>query len=238
MTPAEIQYYISVLDLTSLNESDTPETISGLCYKASTIYGHVAAVCIYPKFVSLAWQILMQTSIKIATVVNFPHGKSTLNEIEKEIQHAIFHGTAEIDLVIPYYLYEKNARTSVCEFIRYCKFLCGNKVILKTILETGALNQAQIHAASEDAIESGADFLKTSTGKTPVGATLEAAEIMLKSIKQSGRSVGFKASGGIRTIAQAISYRQLVEKILGQKAATPERFRLGASSLLDNLLEH
>ncbi len=223
MTPAEI---ITFVDLTSLNDNDTDQTIKTLCKKAKTDSGVVAAVCIYPKFVPLAWTLLADTPVKIATVANFPGGKNSLDHTLQEIKQAILDGASEIDVVTPH-----NA-----DFLKRCKDYCGNKALLKVILETGALNSEQIEQASIEAIEAGADFLKTSTGKIAIGATADAAEIMLHVIKKSDRKIGFKASGGIKTIEQAQTYIDLFVHTLGKDELTPKRFRLGASSLIDQLL--
>lgn len=223
MTPADI---LSFVDLTSLNDNDTDETIKTLCQKAHTALGNVAAVCIYPRFVKFAWTLLAETPIKIATVANFPTGKNSLDHTLQEIKQAILDGASEIDVVTPH-----NP-----DFLKRCKDYCGDKTLLKVILETGALNPEQIEQASMEAIDAGADFLKTSTGKIAIGATKEAAEIMLRVIKNTNKKIGFKASGGIRTIEQAQMYIDLFNHTLGKNELTPKRFRLGASSLIDHLL--
>jgi deoxyribose-phosphate aldolase len=224
MHPAELKKLVSCIDLTSLNNKTD---IHELCEKAMTPLGSVAAVCIYPEFVSKTWALLMNTPIKIATVVNFPYGDESRNKINKTIQQAILDGASEIDMVIPH--------SNPAETIKYSKILCGDKAILKIILETGKLFPIQIQKLSEIAIENGADFIKTSTGKKNIGATPEAARIILEVIKDSQKSVGFKASGGIRTLEQARIYINLVKEILGENAFNPKQFRMGASTLLENI---
>jgi deoxyribose-phosphate aldolase len=237
MTRVDYQQLIACIDLTSLNTDDTVEKINALCAKAKTPLGNVAAVCVYPQFVSLAWQNLMHTPIKVATVANFPQGTDDIHKVSETIQQAILDGAVEIDVVVPYHAYAQHDTTAVSTFVSHCKMLCGTNAILKTILECSALDEKIVMQASNDAISAGADFLKTSTGKIPIGATIEKATIMLQAIKHANRPIGFKASGGIRTIEQAKSYAALYQQILGEQTITSERFRLGASTLLDTILE-
>lgn len=229
---------ISLIDLTNLDDNASVADISELCYKAVTPLGEVAAVCIPASFISLAKPLLAKTNVRIATVANFPQGNKPLDEILDEIHFAINAGANEIDIVLPYHCYplgqREQAKAFLAEFVKQCK----GKIGLKIILETGELKDAQlIQLASEDAIQAGADFIKTSTGKVPIGATIEAAEIMLNAIKNfAGKgSVGFKASGGIRSFEQAKQYVALAKKIIGDDINSTI-FRFGASGLLNELL--
>jgi deoxyribose-phosphate aldolase len=231
---------LKLIDLTSLNETDTELSIKTLCHKAVTPFGHVAAVCVYPKFVQQAKTLLQTTPVKIATVVNFPEGKDSLQQVLPLIAEALSDGANEIDVVFPYTQYLAGQRQMACNFIHQCKEACGDN-ILKVILESGALNdETIITEASRDALLAGADFLKTSTGKIAAGASLSAATAMLKVIKQlSGelkRPLGFKASGGIRTIEQAQQYLDLANQIMGTGWISPKTFRFGASQLLDEVV--
>lgn len=235
MTPAEIKQFLSCIDLTSLNDNDSLDSITALCTQA--IKHAVAAVCIYPQFVSHAWQQLINTSIKIATVANFPHGTSPFTDVAQTIQQALLDGADEIDIVIPYHLYKTHNQQDVREFIQQCKFYCNKKLVLKIILETGALSPGNIQQACEDAIAGGADFIKTSSGKISIGATEEAARIILSTIKSSAQKIGFKVSGGIRSVEQAQLYANLAKDYLGEAAINPIQFRIGASSLVDKLVE-
>lgn len=237
--PADFaQQTIPLLDLTSLNQTDTPEIIGQLCKQATTRLGNVAAVCIYPQFVEQAKKHLKNTAIKIATVANFPAGGIDLKESMKTIKKAIADGADEIDVVMPYSAYLAGDDALVQAFIRACKQTCGPDIFLKVILETGILQKFDIiYAASLMAIEAGADFIKTSTGKTEIGATLTAAMAMLIAIKNSGKAVGFKAAGGVRMPQQAASYLYLIKEILGEAWLVPDRTRIGASSLLTELLK-
>jgi deoxyribose-phosphate aldolase len=225
---------VSCIDLTSLNTDDTPERIAKLCDQAVTPLGHVAAVCIYPAFVSQAWQQLMKTPVKIATVVNFPGGSESVEKITQTLQQAILGGASEIDAVIP----QNNNTNDIINMIKLCKKLCGDKAQLKIILETGHKSPEEIKETSQIAVTHGADFLKTSTGKINIGATPEAAKIMLEVIKNAHSStpIGFKASGGVKTVEQAEVYVHLAKTILGDSAFSPEHFRIGASSLLKEIL--
>lgn len=230
---------IRFIDLTSLNSTDTEASIASFCEKAQTPYGSVAAVCVYPQFVRLAAAQFAGTPIKTATVVNFPDGVSPLETVLIEMGRALQDGAQEIDVVFPYHRYLAGERQYVSSFISACKAACGNNV-LKVILETGVLVDPVIIAdASLDVITSGADFIKTSTGKVAEGATLEAAATMLLVIRhaepQLKRHVGIKISGGIREIQQAAQYLELADRIMGRDWASPETFRIGASKLVDEL---
>jgi len=239
----------SLMDLTSLNETDDSSEIAALCKKAvlagtvSTPHlcspSHVAAVCVYPAFVKQVAVALRGTHVKIATVVNFPHGDDMLGSMIDVIQRALNDGAEEIDMVFPYAHYLAGKITYTSDIVRACKLACGDHV-LKVILETGTLNDLHtIAKVSELSIEAGADFLKTSTGKIAIGATLEAATVMLTVIKEiSNGSVGLKVSGGIRTIPQALEYIALAERIMGTDWVTPIHFRIGASQLVDVLLPY
>lgn len=229
---------ISLLDLTNLDENASEDDIAKLCQKALTPRGPCAAICIYPKFIKFARSCLKDERIKIASVANFPHGKAHLEQSLAEIRTAIEDGVNEIDLVVPYHSALTGNIEQIYHYTKACKEICGAEIVLKVILETGALSSFDlIYQLSETVIEAGADFVKTSTGKIETGATLEAAIAILTAIKKSNRAVGFKAAGGIRQTQQAAAYLYLIQKILGPEWLTPTRTRLGASSLLDQLLE-
>lgn len=227
---------IRLLDLTALNPDDTEYTIEDLCLKARSPYGSVAAVCVWPKFVTLAKRLLINGDIKVATVVNFPKGENNLNNLKKEIYQALEAGANEIDAVFPYTEFLKKNYKAYETFVSSARDLCEGKT-LKVILETGEFpNALKIIDAAKICINGGADFIKTSTGKTKVSATPEAANAILETIADSKRNVGFKASGGIRTIEEAKKYLVLATEIMGYKWVTPANMRIGASSLLTNLI--
>lgn len=232
---------LALMDLTSLNESDTDSVIEALCQQVKTPFGNPAAVCVYPQFVVTAARALsahqLDGQVKIATVTNFPHGGEDIMGAARETREAVASGANEVDVVFPYRALMKGDEATGLELVEMCKAACGGQALLKVIIESGELKEpALIRRASELAIEGGADFIKTSTGKVPVNATLEAANIMLNVIKDSGKDVGFKAAGGVRTTEEAAEYLALATEIMGAKWITPEHFRFGASSLLGNLL--
>ncbi|MDR3490587.1 MAG: deoxyribose-phosphate aldolase [Gammaproteobacteria bacterium] len=232
---------LPLIDLTSLNSADTDREIIVLCKKAQTLVPPVAAVCLFPHFVSLASQLLINSPIKIATVANFPAGNEPVQTVFDVITKSIEEGAHEIDVVFPYERYLQGEVQEAKDFILHCKKLCGSEILLKVILETGVLQSPDVIAnVSELVILAGADFIKTSTGKVPVGATLEAAAVMLSVIKkltpQLHRNIGFKASGGIPTIEQAVSYLELAAQMMGESWITPKTFRFGTSQLVDELL--
>ncbi|MBA0187004.1 deoxyribose-phosphate aldolase [Pectobacterium odoriferum] len=237
------QRALALMDLTTLNEDDTDEKVTALCRQANSPAGKTAAICIYPRFIPLAKKILHEQGtpdIRIATVTNFPHGNDDVAIAVAETKAAIAYGADEVDVVFPYRaLIAGNAQIGF-ELVQACKAVCQDAhVLLKVIIETGELKQEALsRQASEIAIDAGADFIKTSTGKVPVNATPESAAIMLKAIRDKGvgERVGFKAAGGVRNAEDAAIYLQLADDIMGAEWATAQHFRFGASSLLASLL--
>jgi deoxyribose-phosphate aldolase len=229
---------LSLMDLTDLNANSSAEAVAKLCGSAVTAHGNVAALCIWPRFVKGAKPLLKGSDIKIATVVNFPDGDDETAPVVMETEKAIKDGADEIDLVFPFRAFKRGEHELAGEQISIIASVCKDRALLKVILETGELRDAGlIRAASELALEEGADFIKTSTGKAQVNATPRAAEIMLEAIRASGRKdAGFKPAGGIKTVADAVVYLDLADKIMGLDWATPSTFRFGASSLLGDIL--
>ncbi|PHM70647.1 deoxyribose-phosphate aldolase [Xenorhabdus kozodoii] len=234
---------LSLMDLTTLNDDDTDEKVTALCRQANSPAGHTAAICIYPRFIPVARKVLREQGtpdIRIATVTNFPHGNDDIDIAVAETRAAIAYGADEVDVVFPYRALMAGNEQIGFDLVKACQTACaGSGVWLKVIIETGELKAATlIRKASEISIKAGADFIKTSTGKVPVNATLESAEIMLNVIRDMGVSdrVGFKPAGGVRTTEEAAQYLVLAERILGDKWVDPRHFRFGASSLLGNLL--
>ena len=232
----------SLIDLTSLNDNDTEATITTLCHQSTANFGHVAAVCLYPQFVRHARKCLQNSPVKIATVANFPAGIAPADEILKSIRQSIENGADEIDVVFPFHDFLNGDRESPKKLIQACKKMGGDKILLKVILETGAIQDPRLIAeASQDALQAGADFIKTSTGKIAIGATLDAATAMLQVIRQLTpalkRPLGLKVSGGVRTLEQASEYIALAEDIMGKEWITPNTFRIGASQLVDVILD-
>jgi deoxyribose-phosphate aldolase len=229
---------LSLLDLTNLKDDCTEAQIVTLCARAQTPFGNSAAICIWPRFVAQARSLLgPEHSLRIATVVNFPAGDMEIADVAAETREAIADGADEIDLVIPYRALLAGDEQAVTDMVRAVRAECVSPTLLKVILETGELKDAVlIQRASELAIDAGADFIKTSTGKVAVNATLETADIMLRAIRHSGRKVGFKPAGGIGSVNEAALYLSLAETIMTPDWAMPSTFRFGASGLLDDIL--
>ena len=227
---------IGLLDLTTLNDNDTNETVSALCQKATTVYGNTASVCIYPQFISHAKNILPE-NYKIATVINFPKGIANNTILEREIITAISYGADELDVVLPYRTFLSGDIDFCKEYLNIARETCQEK-ILKIIIETGELKDiTAIKKATQLCIDANADFVKTSTGKTEISATPQAANAILETIAQSGKKVGFKASGGIKTLYDAKAYLTLAQSIMGNDWVNSSTFRIGASSLLNDLIK-
>lgn len=241
MTPqdrkAVAQRALGLVDLTDLNENCDHQAIEKLCQRAQTPFGPVAAICIWPRFIAHARKQLSKSGIPIATVVNFPGGNQDIDITIAETQAALEDGGDEIDLVMPYRALLSGNADSARAMIKAIKGITADRALLKVILETGELDGPDtIRAASKLAIDSGADFIKTSTGKVSVNATLETAEIMLSVIRDSQQDIGFKPAGGIKSTEDCAAYLQLADSIMGDGWATNRTFRFGASSVLDDLL--
>lgn len=235
---AQALQVLSYVDLTSLNNDDDKTAIESLCSKVSIGHQSVAAICVFPEWVATAKTYFEEQSlnIPIATVTNFPDGSTNIERAVSETERAIAAGAHEIDVVLPYRALLNGDESTPAELVRECKDVCGDEVALKVIVESGELKtQDAIVAASEIAIANGADFIKTSTGKVETNATLSAAQTMLGVIKASGADCGFKAAGGIRTVEEAMQYINLAEEIFGKDWVTPGHFRIGASSLLNDI---
>lgn len=231
---------IHLMDLTTLNDNDTDQKVIQLCGDAQTAAGNTAAVCIYPRFIPAARKALREQGtpeIKIATVTNFPHGNDDLEIALAETRAAVAYGADEVDVVFPYRALMAGNSEIGKSIVAGCREICGDKVTLKVIIESGELKtDALIKQASDICIAAGADFIKTSTGKVPINATLEATKVMLEAIKESGKDVGFKAAGGVKDAQTADDYMQLARSIMGENWVNSDHFRFGASSLLVGLL--
>lgn len=232
---------LSCLDLTDLNEHSSEADVEGLCWRALGADGAlppVAAVCVWPRLAAFA-RAQLPPSIAVATVVNFPGGDQPPESVLREVEQVLQAGAQELDCVLPYRRLLAGDAAACADMLKSVRAASAG-LVLKVILETGELQRPELIAqASQIALDLGADFLKTSTGKTPQGASVEAARIMLQSISAHSRAqrLGFKASGGLRTMADVLPYLDLVQEILGPKALAPSRFRLGASSLWDDIAQ-
>ena len=225
---------LQCLDLTSLNDKDTAADIEALCQRAQTPYGAVAAVCVWPRFVALA-RSLLPDSVPVAAVANFPTGALDMQSALSDCEQIIQAGGNEVDVVLPYRALMAGQVAECADFLANVRAACAS-VTLKVIIESGELKTPELIAqASRLALDAGADFIKTSTGKTPISATPEAAQTMLREIVAHSHTAGFKASGGIRSVVDAQLYLGLVADALGPDALTPQRFRFGASGLLNDI---
>lgn len=228
---------LALLDLTDLSDQASEAGTLQLCARAVATPGPVAAICIWPRFVGVARQTLRDSAVQIATVVNFPAGGSKCSLVAGDIAEALSDGADEIDLVLPWKAFLDGDSEIAREMVAAAKDQCGDK-LLKVILETGEYpSLGKVKAASELAIAAGADFIKTSTGKTAHSASLPAVETMLGVIKAAKRPVGIKPSGGIRTLADASAYLALADQVMGPDWAKPSSFRFGASGLHQVLVD-
>ena len=234
------------IDNTTLEGSDTHERVEQLCRRSMELHDdargidHVAAVCVYPVFVRQARNILINSGIRVASVAGaFPSGQSPLEVKLHEVKYAVDEGADEIDMVISRGSFLEGDYNKVFDEVAAIRAITQGRT-LKVILETGELKTPEnIMKASELAIDAGADFIKTSTGKIAISATLEAAEAMLTTIKKyyerTGKRVGFKAAGGISTPEEVLKYYQLTERIMGLEYINNQFFRIGASRLTEKL---
>lgn len=221
------------LDLTSLNGDESDETINQLCQDSqSQNQAATAAVCVYPQFVKQARNNLVDTNTKVATVANFPEGQSPIESVMDECSKAIQDGADEIDCVFPYQAYIANPDDpSIKAFLQKLRQCCAD-VTLKIILETGAFQDNQtLFRACKQCLKQEVDFLKTSTGKIPNGANLEAAAVLAAAIDKMQSPAGVKVSGGVKSLSQAANYYRLVSHYVKKNFLTTDRFRIGASSL-------
>lgn len=233
--PDRARHAISLIDLTDLSNDHAVDGIDALCERAAQ--HHTAAVCVWPEHVERCAAMLSGTDIGIATVVNFPKGNQQAGPVLDETLTALSDGATEIDLVMSFKMFRNGDVKPTASLIESVGDIIAPPGILKVILETGELgDEATIRGAAELAVGLGADFIKTSTGKSEVSATLDAARVMLEVIAGADRQVGLKPSGGIRTVSDALAYLDLAAEIMGPDWATPATFRFGASGLLDALL--
>ncbi len=238
---------LSMIDLTTLEGQDTHGKVTQLCQKAIHVHDtlpglpHVAAVCVYPTMVAVARKALRGHNIKVASVATaFPSGMAPLGVKLEETRLAVQEGADEIDMVISRGAFLEGEYGRVFDEIIAIKEACG-QAHLKVILETGELGTLdRVRRASTLAMHAGADFIKTSTGKIQPAATMPVTLVMLQAIRDyyhaTGRRVGMKPAGGISRAKQAIQYLVMLRETLGEGWLTPEWFRFGASSLVNDIL--
>jgi deoxyribose-phosphate aldolase len=236
----EARRLISLTDLTSLNESDDAASVRTLSALARAAPVKPAAVCIWARWIPVALEALQGTAIPVCAVANFPQGAAAPDAAAAETAAAVAAGAHEVDVVFPYRAMLAGDSDVGLALVRGCRDACGERALLKVILETGQLlGDENIRRAADIAIQGGAQFLKTSTGKTQPAATPEAAAVLLEVIaaaRRRGQSIGFKASGGIRTIDDARRYLTLYEQWFGSASASAGNFRIGASGLFKELM--
>lgn len=241
------KFLFNTIDLTTLKSTDSPQSVAAFTERVNAFdeeypeLQNVAAICVYPNFAQVVRTVLEVSDVDVACVSGgFPSSQTFAEVKVAETALAVEGGADEIDIVLNVGNFLDGDYEEVCDEISELKEAC-REARMKVILETGALKTAaNIKAASVLSLYSGADFLKTSTGKEFEGASLEAAYVMCQAIKEyyeaTGRMVGFKAAGGVSTTADAVKYYTLVKEVLGEEWLTNEYFRLGASRLANNLL--
>ncbi|MBR5803701.1 MAG: deoxyribose-phosphate aldolase [Bacteroidaceae bacterium] len=246
-TPEAKKTLLSCLDLTTLKCTDNEESVLSFVEKVNALdeehpdLPHVAALCVYPCFAGIVSESLQVENVEVACVSGgFPSSQTFMEVKIAETSLALHEGATEIDVVIPVGKFLSGDYEGMCDELQELKALCGEHA-LKVILETGALKTASdIKRAALLSMYSGADFIKTSTGKEPVSATPEAALVMCQAIKEyyakTGRKIGFKAAGGINTVQDALAYYTIVKGVLGEEWLTPTLFRIGTSRLANLLL--
>ncbi len=239
-TESAARLALGLMDLTRLEPDDEASAIGALCRRAATPFGSPAAICVHAEWLATAREALreldLEGSVRLATVVNFPAGDAAADQVAAQVGEALALGADEVDMVFPWRRFLAGDEQAGRLLVGACRRACTGRV-LKVILETGCLETPeQVARAARIAIGEGADFLKTSTGKVPVNATLDAARVLLETIRHSGEDVGCKVSGGIRTSEQAREYLELAAEVMGADWISPQHFRFGASGLLDDLL--
>ncbi len=241
-----LEMIVRMIDLTTLEGMDTPGKVRMLCRKArqplvDRSVPPVAAVCVYPSLVKVAKDALTGSTVKVASVAtSFPSGQTYFEERLHEVEHVVADGADEVDMVINRNAFLSGDYQRVFDEIHATKAACGS-AHLKVILETGELGAYdQVAKASHLAMDAGADFIKTSTGKVSPAATMPVSLVMLEAIRsfylKTGRQVGFKPAGGIRSAKQAWHYLVMVKETVGDQWLSPDWFRFGASSLLNDVL--
>lgn len=246
-TPEVLKFLFNCIDLTTLKSTDSPQSVAAFTEKVNQFeeeYGelpNVAAICVYPNFAQIVRTVLEVSRVEIACVSGGFPSSQTFPEVKvAETALAVEGGADEIDIVLNLGNFLDGDWEEVCDEIGEIKHSCRD-ARLKVILETGALKTAEnIRAASILAMYSGADFLKTSTGKEYPGASLEAAYVMAQCIKEyaarNNVKIGFKAAGGVSTTDEALRYYTIIKEVLGEEWLTNDYFRIGASRLANNLL--
>jgi deoxyribose-phosphate aldolase len=227
---------LACLDLTSLNDGDDDAAIDALCRRAVGPQGKVAAVCVWPRFVAQA-RAALPRDVAVAAVANFPDGALDAGLALADTRAIVAAGGDEVDLVLPWRAMLAGQADAAAQLVAQVRSACRGQR-LKLIIESGELPGADaIRQACRIGLDAGVDFLKTSTGKSAHGASLDAARLILEAIAAHPRAtaVGFKAAGGVRTVADATGYLALAREVMGLRILNPARLRFGASGLLTDI---
>lgn len=242
------KFLMGSIELTTLSCTDSDASVMRFTEKVNEFdeaypdLPHVATICVYPCFAEAVKDALQVEGVEIACVSgSFPSSQARIEVKVAETSLAVMDGATEIDIVMPVGKFLEGDYESVCEDISELKNACGEDVAMKVILETGCLKTAKnIKTASILSMYSGADYIKTSTGKEKIAATPEAAYVMCQAIKEyydeTGIQIGFKPAGGINTVMDAITYYTIVKEVLGEEWLTNKWFRIGTSRLANILL--
>ena len=247
-TPEVKRFLMGSIELTTLSPTDSEQSVMAFVERVNEFENaypdlpHVATVCVYPCFAEVVKDTLEVEGVEIACVSgSFPSSQARIEVKVAETALAVRDGATEIDIVLPVGKFLSGDYESVCDDIIEMKNACGKEVPMKVILETGCLKTAEnIKKASILAMYSGADYIKTSTGKEKVSATPEAAYVMCQAIKEyydeTGIQIGFKPAGGINSVMDAVTYYTIVKEVLGDEWCNNKMFRLGTSRLANMLL--
>ena len=246
-TPEVKKFLMGSVELTTLKTTDSDESVLAFTERVNQFeeaypdLPHVATICVYPRFAKIVSKTLEVDGVEIACVSgSFPSSQALIEVKTVETSLAVKDGATEIDMVLSVGAFLSGDYETVCDEIRQMKDACGDKK-MKVILETGCLKTAaNIKTASLLAMYSGADYIKTSTGKEAISATPEAAYVMCQAIKEyyneTGIQIGFKPAGGLNSVMDALTYYTIVKEVLGEKWLTNQWFRMGTSRLANLLL--
>jgi deoxyribose-phosphate aldolase len=235
MDAARARLAVGLVDLTNLNDRCTHADVAALCARAAE--AGTAAVCVWPDFVAQSVEVLSDARVAVATVVNFPTGDERPYAVRALTERVVSDGAADVDVVLPYRAFVAGDLEWCAHVLDGVRAATAGQAHMKVILETGEMPDTDtMTAAARFAIDHGADFVKTSTGKSAVSATRESVGALLAAIEGAGRVVGLKPSGGISSAEVAGAYLAQAEAVMGAGYLRPETFRFGASGVLDALL--
>ncbi len=230
---------LEVLELTQLAQDATEEDIRRLCEKADTEFGPVAAVCVPPKFVMTAREVLGKRSpIGVSTVANWPRGRSKVDYVVAETEIAFYEGASEVNMVVPWRQFRTHDQHTLVNMVEGCVRMTSRRKFIKATLEAGELEEDFIiREAARQALDAGAEFLETESGQTAQKCTLEQARAMLEEIRDHRVEAGLKV-GPLETLDECRPYLEMAAEVMGEDWIEPENFRIGGREpLLDEILE-